>query len=487
MVELDNTPRYTVSGGDTASLDFKMITFVLAGKEYGVDIMSVKEIQKGSRFTYVPNAPEYVRGVYNLRGDIIPVINLRTFFGLPEYENKGVFEDILILRQGDAVVGVLVDGIQKVVGVALDEIQPAHPLFADVVGLNYIFGVVEKDEYLYVILDTSVILGQEKQEAAAEPEEAKTVDKSPVDVPVSQVQEVPATVVSTAVVVEAVPVVLPPEPVAVEVAEPVAVVASRAVAETPQYLKEDNNFSDGQDGPSEGFYESLFEYANFCPSELNQTWLFKRYDEWLVSHPASGKLDSHATKEFLETFYSVNTAQLWNDDMVDEFCELLGQDDQKITHVWNAGCGEGYTAYSIAGGLFLRDKKCKIYATDSDLMAITGAAGHVFAEGEIPPDFKLAMVNGAKGWQFTNEVKNTIIFEYHDIANEHVFPKLDVIVVRDMLSFVDEDVFMKFFERIFKQAHAGTLLIIGDNEVIMDNTTWSPVQSHHFSAYRKIV
>ena len=64
-------------------VDFKMVTFSLAGKEYGVDIMSVKEIAKAARFTYVPNASTFVRGVYNLRGEIISVIDLRIFFHLP--------------------------------------------------------------------------------------------------------------------------------------------------------------------------------------------------------------------------------------------------------------------------------------------------------------------------------------------------------------------------------------------------------------------
>ena len=79
----------TGSGASTATkdrnekVDFKMVTFSLAGKEYGIDIMSVKEIAKAGRFTYVPNAAPFVRGVYNLRGEIISVIDLRIFFHLP--------------------------------------------------------------------------------------------------------------------------------------------------------------------------------------------------------------------------------------------------------------------------------------------------------------------------------------------------------------------------------------------------------------------
>ena len=61
-----------------ATIDFKMVTFSLSGKDYAIDIMSVKEIAKAGRFTYVPNTAPFVLGVYNLRGEIIPII--RTFF-----------------------------------------------------------------------------------------------------------------------------------------------------------------------------------------------------------------------------------------------------------------------------------------------------------------------------------------------------------------------------------------------------------------------
>ncbi|MDR2370716.1 MAG: chemotaxis protein CheW, partial [Treponema sp.] len=96
-------------------VNFKMITFSLAGKDYGVDIMNVKEIAKADKFTYVPNAASFVRGVYNLRGDIIPVIDLRTFFHLPADRKADGQENMLILRIEDRVYGTIVDKIDKVV------------------------------------------------------------------------------------------------------------------------------------------------------------------------------------------------------------------------------------------------------------------------------------------------------------------------------------------------------------------------------------
>lgn len=82
----------------TQKIDYKMVTFSLSGKDYGIDIMTVKEISKASKFTYVPNSVPYVRGVYNLRGEIISVIDLRQMFNLDVQEKKeNAFENMIIL------------------------------------------------------------------------------------------------------------------------------------------------------------------------------------------------------------------------------------------------------------------------------------------------------------------------------------------------------------------------------------------------------
>lgn len=114
-------------------IDFKMISFTLAGKDYGIDILKVKEIRKAGNFTKVPNTPIYVRGVDNLRGDIIPVIDLRTMFNLPaETKDAGSLENIVILRLDTLVLGIVVDTIEKVVGISSESIQPPHPIFGEI-------------------------------------------------------------------------------------------------------------------------------------------------------------------------------------------------------------------------------------------------------------------------------------------------------------------------------------------------------------------
>ena len=121
-------------------VDFKMVTFSLSGKDYAIDIMKVKEIAKAGRFTYVPNALPFVRGVYNLRGDIIPIIDLRLFFNSEVHEHDDDYlENLLIVSVGEQTFGIVVDEIDKVVGIQKSSIQPPHPLFGDI-NIKYIYG-----------------------------------------------------------------------------------------------------------------------------------------------------------------------------------------------------------------------------------------------------------------------------------------------------------------------------------------------------------
>ena len=114
-------------------IDFKMVTFTLAGRHYAINIMKVKEICKANRFTYVPNTQGFVEGVYNLRGEIISIISLRKMFHLAELKRgKDELENILILQIQDIVIGVIVDTIENVIGVSVEKIQPRHPLFTDI-------------------------------------------------------------------------------------------------------------------------------------------------------------------------------------------------------------------------------------------------------------------------------------------------------------------------------------------------------------------
>lgn len=166
-----------IAGSDAAEVpkqdnmvvvDYKMVTFSLAGKDYAIDIMKVKEIAKAGRFTYVPNALPFVLGVYNLRGDIIPIIDLRLFFNIdmPEREYDAL-ENMLIVSIGELTFGIVVDEIDKVVGIQKSTINPPHPLFGDI-NIKYIQGVVEVNNRLYVLLDIDKIFGSKTDNKSSE-------------------------------------------------------------------------------------------------------------------------------------------------------------------------------------------------------------------------------------------------------------------------------------------------------------------------------
>ncbi|MDC7127156.1 MAG: chemotaxis protein CheW [Spirochaetales bacterium] len=168
LVELKDLDFVSEEHDDARSaaevIDYKMVTFSLGGKDYGIDIMKVKEISKASKFTYVPNSIPFVKGVYNLRGDIISVIDLRLMFNLPIPENNGP-ENMVILRLEDNTLGVIVDSIDKVVGISSEKIQPPHPLFGDI-NIKFIKGIVENQEKLYIILDVERVFDQNAAESA---------------------------------------------------------------------------------------------------------------------------------------------------------------------------------------------------------------------------------------------------------------------------------------------------------------------------------
>jgi purine-binding chemotaxis protein CheW len=165
-----------------AVVDYKMVTFSLAGKDYAIDIMQVKEIAKAGRFTYVPNTSPFVLGVYNLRGEIIPIIDLRIFFNIPtKARENDALESMLIISIDDQMFGIVVDAIDKVVGISKSSIQPPHPIFGDI-NIKYIHGVVENQGRLYILLDVERIFGSRakaEETAKAQEIEEKLAPEAP--------------------------------------------------------------------------------------------------------------------------------------------------------------------------------------------------------------------------------------------------------------------------------------------------------------------
>lgn len=127
------------------------VVFKLENEEYGIDILRVKEIKEMMRITRVPKAAHFVRGVINLRGEVIPVIDLRKKFNLPEgIENENT--RIIIVSVDDITVGLIVDSSSEVLEIRSDSIEPAPDGMASIDQGN-IYGIGKVGERLIILLD----------------------------------------------------------------------------------------------------------------------------------------------------------------------------------------------------------------------------------------------------------------------------------------------------------------------------------------------
>ncbi len=133
----------------------QLVTFQLGEELYGVDIMDVKEIVKVCEVRQIPNAPYYVEGIFNLRSEIIPVMNLHKRFQIKKLETEGLEEEdggFIILNIDNNKIGIIIDKIARVVTVDIGEIK-APPQMISGIGTEYIQGVIRQDEHYLIMLN----------------------------------------------------------------------------------------------------------------------------------------------------------------------------------------------------------------------------------------------------------------------------------------------------------------------------------------------
>jgi purine-binding chemotaxis protein CheW len=144
----------------------QVVSFHLGSEEYGVDISQVQEIIRMVEITHVPRAPRFMEGVINLRGQLIPIIDLRTRFGMPRTDHTKSTR-IVVTEFGSKKVGIIVDSVSEVINIPLEQVEDAPDMIAGV-GTEYIQGVGKVNDRLIILLDlTMVITGDEKAELEA--------------------------------------------------------------------------------------------------------------------------------------------------------------------------------------------------------------------------------------------------------------------------------------------------------------------------------
>lgn len=136
------------------------LTFALGGEEYGVEILKVQEIRGYAPITPIPNTPPHIKGVMNLRGAIIPVVDLRRALAMPAAEH-GPFTVIIVVTVGTRVMGLIVDAVSDVLDVARADIH-STPDFGSRIDARFIHGMARAGDKLVVLLDIERVLAGEE-------------------------------------------------------------------------------------------------------------------------------------------------------------------------------------------------------------------------------------------------------------------------------------------------------------------------------------
>lgn len=149
----------------------KFLTFFLGDEEYGIEILRVREIIGMMPITWVPRTPDFIRGVLNLRGQVIPIVDLRLKFGMEATEDTEETCTIVVQTGGD-MVGIVVDQVSEVLDISEDEIVDA-PSFGTEVDTSYILGIGKSGDSIKLLLDIEKVLADVEALELPDAEEAE--------------------------------------------------------------------------------------------------------------------------------------------------------------------------------------------------------------------------------------------------------------------------------------------------------------------------
>lgn len=159
---LQKAPNKTADNdaAERAEATNQIVSFRLANEEYGVDIMRVQEIILPGEITQMPEVPDYICGLINLRGHVIPIVDLRKRFGLPVSE-RDEHTRIIVVNVGSRTIGMVVDAVNEVLRINEDQLEPPP---SSIVGIEHVYikALVKFDDKLLILLDIESILSREE-------------------------------------------------------------------------------------------------------------------------------------------------------------------------------------------------------------------------------------------------------------------------------------------------------------------------------------
>ncbi|WNY63107.1 CheR family methyltransferase [Borreliella carolinensis] len=439
------------------NFDFKVVSFELGSDHYLVDIMQVKEIRKSSNFTYVPNAKKYVAGLDNLRGEIIPIIDLRIMFNL-EFNKKDI-EDIMVLKNEDLLIGVIVDKINNVFSIDSSLIQDPHPVLSQDSLINYIKGVVDYNEKLYILLNVFKIFNYGEEEKLLKSDQ-NLVEKS------DHVSD----------------------------------------CDNLDILENDkSDVSSKNDNSNEN--PILNNLATFNLESIKKNLLKYSFNASLVSDVFLEKVgvkfnmvdaDYLPYDSFLNEFYSKSSGNLWRADCLEEFKNEIVESHlnfmdnlNSIFNVLEIGCGSGKETMALANALFeYYVKPFKLTAIDNDLSKVVETSRLMFSESEIGISeiYRRNSFEQSPGvYKFKSEILSNVLFEYSDALFSDLPDNLGMVFLKDVLCFLDSENQILILNIIASKAIKGALLVLGDNEELKNNDVFIKEKStKYFNLYRKV-
>jgi len=142
----------------------QFLTFMLDGDTYGIDVLQIQEIRAWEQTRLIPEAPDHIKGVLDLRGQIVPIVDLRLRFNLAHAEYTPTTVTIVIsvrMYEGREVVGIVVDGVDDVLSIKVDEMRPPPKLGGDQSKTRFMLGMVKSDNAMVMLLDTDKLFDEE--------------------------------------------------------------------------------------------------------------------------------------------------------------------------------------------------------------------------------------------------------------------------------------------------------------------------------------
>ena len=148
-----------------ASGTIQVVSFRLANEEYGIEITKVQEIILVGEITRVPQTAAYIKGLINLRSTVIPIVDLRLRFGMPE-EATSDETRIMVMNVGGKTVGIVVDAVSEVLRISKDQVAPPPPTVGGL-GRDYLTGLAKLEKRLLILLDVDRLLAEPTTAAVA--------------------------------------------------------------------------------------------------------------------------------------------------------------------------------------------------------------------------------------------------------------------------------------------------------------------------------